>query len=133
MNRRATIAKAAKLPVGDPERRRLLANLKKKRASAAVARALVMACASSSTCRKGVAKALRFPGFLADEWYDVVEEMRDELIEGTLTDRQERMVKKLTGLSMKLGRIQLAPLDLLADTLESMSNEEAEVLKKLAG
>ena len=99
----------------------------------AVGKALLTACASSSTCRRGTAKALRFPGALVDSWYDTVAELRDEMADGMLTDGQEKAFRKLSNVMMKLGRLQMAPLDMLADVLEGMNNDEAEVLAKLVG
>ena len=160
-DRKNLIRLASTMPKGSPERKAILEGLlnlsdippgqvstnqvrmasaeghpirvaRRKRANPALARTLVMTCASSPMCRKATARALRFPGSLLDMWFDAVGDLADEAAEGMLTEGQERGFRKLGKVMTTLGRVHFTGLDMLADALESMSNDDAEILSKLA-
>lgn len=135
MSSRAKLLRvASSLPVGNEKRRRILSGLRPlpvPPSKTAYAQLLTM-CAGSSTCRKAVAKGLRFPNLLLKSFHSSVDEITDQIAEGVLTPKQARVFNQLESIVLGISRVPTAALENLADLIEGMSNEDAEVLMMVA-
>jgi hypothetical protein len=103
-----------------------------KEANAALVKAVFMACASSTTCRKLTAKALRLPDAIHDRLSRYAGATGQAALEKAgLDPEQIEFAAKLADVGRQLGRIPQAPMLLLADLIEGMSEVEADAIKAL--
>ena len=103
-----------------------------KEANAALVKAILTTCASSSTCRKITSKALRLPDALHQRLSRYAGAAGTAALEKAgLAPEQVEFVAKLADVARELGRIPQAPMLLLADLIEGMSDTEAEAIKLL--
>lgn len=134
--RSSLIRLASELPTGSKERRAILSGLKssstEKEANPAVMRAILTTCASSSTCRKITSKALRLPDALHKQLARYAGAAGTAALEKAgMAPEHVEFVAKLAGVALLLGRIPQAPMLLLADIIEGMSDTEAEAINLL--
>ena len=103
-----------------------------REASAAIVRMLFSMCVSSSTCRKISAQALRLPDAIHQKLARFAGAAGIAALEkaGVSTEHTD-FVAKVADVARELGRIPQAPMLLLADIIEGMSDDEAEAVKAL--